>query len=222
MVYDKNPTYINKLFDEIASYYDKTNNFISFYTHYFIKINAVKLLEIKPRTMVLDVCCGTGDLTQIIRKFFPRAKIIGLDFSKNMLLQAKKKNPEEVFIQADCTKLPFKDNEFDYVTAAFGLRNIQDRKKAIREIYRVLNYGGKFMHLDFGEKNKFSKIFDYIVPFISKILKLNLQHYNYLISSKNEFPSSNELIKEFENCNFKYIKKADYLFNTISVQIMQK
>lgn len=219
---NKNPENIKNLFNEIAQYYDRVNNFISFGTHYFIKISALKSLEIKPHALVLDTCCGTGDFTKIISKLYPSAKVIGLDFSVNMLRLAKLKNPKGVFIRADCTNLPFKDNNFDYITSAFGLRNIKNREKAIAEIYRVLNYGGKFLQLDFGIHNIIGWVFDFAVPLIAKIPKINEKHYNYLISSKKEFPEPEELISEFERYGFVFVKRTDYLFGAISVQIMQK
>ncbi|MBD5402126.1 ubiquinone/menaquinone biosynthesis methyltransferase [bacterium] len=219
---DKSPEKIKNLFNEIASYYDKVNNFISFGTHYFIKILAVKMLDIQSNTTCLDLCCGTGDFTKIISKFFPKAKVIGLDFSDNMLKLAKKKNPKNVFVHGDCTELPFGDCEFDYITIGFGLRNIQNREKAIAEIYRVLSHGGKFLHLDFGKHNCISKIFDFVVPHIAKFLGINLEHYNYLLSSKEEFPIPEVLIFEFEKEGFKLLKRRDYLFGAISAQVMSK
>ncbi len=219
---DKNPQKVKALFNEIAQYYDKTNNYISFFTHYIIKYLALKELNIKPRSMILDVCCGTGDFTQIINKFYPRVNIIGIDFSQNMIKLAKIKNPNGVFAVADCLNLPFKEREFNYVTASFGLRNIENRKQAISEIYRVLDYGGEFLHVDFGEHNKLSKIFDFIVPIIAKISKINMQHYKYLIDTKNDFPQPDKLIEEFSELGFKFVKRKDYLFGAISIQIMEK
>lgn len=219
---DKNPQKVKALFNEIAQYYDKTNNYISFFTHYIIKYLALKELNIKPRSMILDVCCGTGDFTQIINKFYPRVNIIGIDFSQNMIKLAKIKNPNGVFAVADCLNLPFKEREFNYVTASFGLRNIENRKQAISEIYRVLDYGGEFLHVDFGEHNKLSKIFDFIVPIIAKISKINIQHYKYLIDTKNDFPQPDKLIEEFSELGFKFVKRKDYLFGAISIQIMEK
>lgn len=222
MACDKNTQKIKTMFDEISGYYDFMNNFISFGTHYILKFLALKELNIQPRTMILDLCCGTGDFTKLITKFYPRAKVIGLDFSQEMLKLAKQKNPNGVFMQADCTSLPFGDVEFDYVTMGFGLRNIENRTKVIDEIYRVLNCGGKFLHLDFGYHNFLSKIFNVIVPFCAKVLKKNADRYKYLIDSKEEFPNPDELIHEFEKHGFKYVKKQDYLFGIISAQIMMK
>ncbi len=219
---DKNPQKVKNLFNEIAPYYDKTNNYISLFTHYIIKYLALKELNIKPRSMILDVCCGTGDFTKIITKFYPRVNIIGIDFAQNMIKLAKIKNPNGVFAIADCLNLPFKEREFNYVISSFGLRNIENRKQAIAEIYRVLDFGGEFLHVDFGVHNKISKIFDFIVPIITKILKINTQHYKYLIDTKNDFPQPDKLIEEFSELGFKFIKRKDYLFGTISIQIMEK
>lgn len=221
MTADKDPRKITKMFDEISGYYDKMNNFISLGTHYLIKKIALKNLKIKSYSYVLDLCCGTGDFTQIINEICPKAKVVGLDNSLEMLKLAKIKNPNKVFMQGDCTSLPFKE-EFDYITVGFGLRNIEDRQKAISEIYRSLKNGGKFLHLDFGRHNTASNIFDFIVFFFVKLLGTNLESYKYLLNSKKEYPEPNELIKEFENQGFKLLKRQDFLFGAVSYQIMQK
>ena len=222
MTCDKNPEKISKMFDEISPYYDKMNNFISLGTHYFIKKLTLKSLNIGKNSYVLDLCCGTGDFTEIIGKIEPKTKIIGLDNSVEMLKLAKAKNPDKVFMQGDCTNLPFAQNEFDFITIGFGLRNIENRKKALSEIYRTLKTGGKFLHLDFGRHNLSSRIFDFIVVSIIKILKLNSENYLYLLKSKNEYPEPDELIKEFETQGFKLLKRQDFLFGAVSFQIMEK
>ena len=222
MTCNKSPEKIKSMFEEIAVYYDKVNNLISFGTHYLIKYLCVKELDIKPRSMVLDLCCGTGDFTKLISKIYPRAKVIGLDFSPEMLKLAKNKNPKGVFLQADCTSIPFSEREFQYATVGFGLRNIEDRQKAISEIYRILETDGIFLHLDFGNHNKLSKIFDWFVSLLCKIFKNSAEHYEYLLNSKEEFPTPDEIITEFEQEGFKFIKRKDFLFGTISAQVMQK
>lgn len=219
---DKNPQKIRQMFDEISVYYDGMNNFISFGTHFLIKILSVADLKILPDSQVLDLCCGTGDFTKIISKIQPAAKVIGLDFSKKMIQLAMAKNRGKTFIQGDCMNLPFKDCEFDYVTMGFGLRNIQDRQGALGEVLRVLKSGGKFLHLDFGMHNKISKIFNFIVPVIAKILRKNSEHYKYLLNSKETFPNTDDLIREFETAGFRLISRHDFLFGTISAQIMEK
>lgn len=224
MTCDKTPQKITKIFDEISGYYDKMNNFISLGTHYFIKKFALKNLKIKQNSYILDICCGTGDFTQIIDKIEPKAKVIGLDNSVEMLKLAKQKNPRKVFMQGDCTELKFKDNEFDYITVGFGLRNVDNRQKALSEIYRTLKTGGKFMHLDFGRHGFGGKIFDIIVFLAINTLGRFCQsdNYKYLIRSKNEYPEPQELIKEFEIQGFKLVKRQDFLFGAVSYQILEK
>lgn len=222
MTCNKTPQKIHLLFDEIAEYYDKTNNYISFWTHNFVKYLAIKKLNIKKYSTVIDLCCGTGDINKIINKISPKTKVLNLDISTNMLKLAKDKNPNGVFIQGDCTSLAFKDEEFDYITMSFGLRNVENRTKALSEISRTLKKDGKFLHIDFGYHNFISKIFDIIALTIVKITGKNIDSYKYLIESKSEFPEPDSLIQEFEKAGLKYIKKCDYLFGVISAQIMQK
>jgi len=198
------------------------NNIISFGMHYIIKKDCVKNLEIKENYKILDVCSGTGDFCEIIKKNYPDSDVYGADFSENMLNIAKSKNNCVSFIHCDATNLPFEDNSFDIVIAAFGLRNILNAEKAVEEIYRVLKPQGKFLHLDFGEKNLFSKIFDFAVIILSKLLSNNHFAYSYLVESKKEFPLPKDLIKDFESKGFKFIKRQDYCFGVISSQIMIK
>ena len=219
---DKNPNKIKQLFNEIAPYYDFINNIISFFTHYFIKTLAIKDLKIKNNSKMLDLASGSGDITKIVSKYYPKTDIIGLDISDKMLNIAGKKNPNNKFILGDILNLPFKNNEFNYITIFFGLRNIENRTRAINEIYRVLKNDGLFLHLDFGEDNFLSGIFDFLVPLIARLLGKNKKHYEYLIQSKKDYPKPDDLIQEFKQAGFKFESKKYFLFKTISYQIMKK
>ena len=219
---NKTPDNIKNMFDSIAKQYDLMNNFISFGMHFLVKKNCVKNLEIKDNSKILDLCCGTGDFCKIIKKYYPNSDIYGADFSENMLNLAKSKNSCISFIQCDATDLPFKNNYFDIVIVGFGLRNILNTEKAVEEIYRVLKPQGKFLHLDFGKKNIFSKVFDYCASIISKLLSTNHWAYSYLIESKKEFPQPDELIEDFESKGFHLVRRQDYCFGVISSQIMRK
>ena len=222
MCIDKNPAKIKSLFNEISPYYDFINNIISLFTHYFIKIFALKNLKIKDNSKILDLACGTGDIVKIVSKYYPKTDIIGLDISDKMLEIAKKKNPKKNFVLGDIINLKYEENEFDYITIFFGLRNVENRTKAISEIYRVLKKDGLFLHLDFGEDNFLSKIFDFITPHLAKLFGKNKEHYKYLIESKNDFLKPDKLIEEFEKAGFKFEEKKYFLFKTISYQIMKK
>lgn len=222
MTFDKTPDNIQKMFNMIADKYDFVNNLMSFGTQNYVKYFSIKLLDIKPHDSVLDICCGTGDLSGIIKKIQPNAQVTGIDFSEKMLAIAKKKYSKINFLQGDATKLPFEDSMFDYVVMGFGLRNILNAEKAVEEVYRVLKPNGEFLHLDFGQKNVASKIYDLITPVMVKFFTNNPQAYKYLINSKQEFPLPNELIKDFESKGFEFKCCKDFLCGVISAQVLKK
>ena len=163
---------IKSLFNRISNKYDFMNFIISFGTHIFIKKEAIKNLEIKQNSKVLDLCCGSGDLGKIIKKYHPTCDVVGVDFSSKMLEIARQKNPDITYWEMDATNLPFEKNSFDYIVMGFGLRNIPEKNKSLEEVYRILKNNGKFLHLDFGEQNSLSKIYDNIVIFLAKIFQL--------------------------------------------------
>lgn len=228
MKIDKSPETIHKMFNSVARRYDSLNNLMSFGTHKYVKYMSIKNLDIKPHDSVLDLCCGTGDLARLVKKFQPEAHVTGIDFSEKMLEIAISKNPENnplkqiKYIQGDVTNLPYEDNSFDFVTMGFGLRNIANAEKAVEEAYRVLRPNGSFLHLDFGKKNFISKIYDKTTPLLIRLASGNSISYSYLINSKKIFPLPEELIKDFEIKGFKFKKREDYLLGVISVQIMTK
>ena len=219
---DKTPEKISKMFGAIAKSYDKNNNIISLGLHKIIKKSAVKLLDISDDMKILDLCCGTGDITDIINSKNYKLEVCGIDFSAEMISLAQKKFPKYNFQLGDATNLKVGDSSIDVVTMAFGLRNIENRQSAIKESYRVLKQGGQFLHLDFGYKNIFSKIFNLIAIVGIKLLYGKTLPYEYLIQSKKDFPEPEELTQEFEKEGFKLKKKKDFLFGIISVQVYNR
>ena len=112
---------IKNIFNKIANYYDKVNNIISLGLHKYIKKDSIKLLGISNNSKIIDLCTGSGDFVNIISKMHKSSEIIGIDNCENMLKIAKKKNPNNIFINTDCTNIPFDDFSIDYVTIGFGL-----------------------------------------------------------------------------------------------------
>lgn len=222
MTISKNPQKIKEMFNSIADRYDFNNNLISLGMHKLIKAQSIKNLDINSNAKILDVCCGTGDFIEIIHKNCSDIKITGVDFSDKMLAIAAKKTPYAELVHGDCTGLPFSDESFDIVTAGFGLRNIEDYRSALSEIYRVLKKDGQFLHLDFGQKNLPSKIFDIMVLPLIKIFYGKKMPYQYLLRSKEEFFTPEKLIEMFENHGFILKCRKDFLFGVISMQIMKK
>lgn len=222
MTLDKTPASIRTMFNMIANKYDFVNNVMSFGTQNHVKNRAIKMLDIKPHDNVIDLCCGTGDLSGIIKKTSPHACITGIDFSEKMLSVAKEKYTDICFMQGDVTNLPYADNSFDFAVMGFGLRNILNAEKAVEEVYRILKPNGKFLHLDFGRKNFASRVYDKMTPLLIKLFTENTQAYSYLIKSKQEFLTPKDLIKDFESKGFKLVKRKDFLCGVISAQVLEK
>jgi len=222
MKLDKSPQTIQTMFNVISDKYDFINKLISFGTQSIIKQSCINLLKVKPYSNVLDLCTGTGDMSRFVKKNQPKANVIGIDFSEKMIEIAKNKNNNINYFLGDVTNLPFSDNMFDYAIMSFGLRNILNSEKAIDEVYRILKPNGLFLHLDFGEKNCLNRLFDTIVPHITGIFTENKYAYDYLINSKRQFLVPDDLIKDFESKGFVLKIKKNFIFNTISCQIMEK
>lgn len=213
---------IQNLFNHISGYYDFMNNIISLGLHKLIKSECLRLLEIKEGFRVLDLCCGTGDILEIIEKKYKNVELYGLDFSEQMIKMAESKNINAEFVVSNAENIPYDDNSFDIVISSFGLRNVQDKQKVLAEIFRVLKKDGKFMHLDFGKKNIFNKIFNLYVPVVSLLFSKSLSAYSHLINSKKNFLEPDELIEVFKSKGFEFLQKKDFIFKSISMQIMQK
>ena len=130
---DKNADTIKNMFNELAPKYDRMNTLISFCLHKVIKQKSVNLIPISLQSKCLDLCCGTGDIADMLAQKNNVENVLGLDFSTKMLEIAnhKKHSKKITFQEGDCTNIPCKDEYFNICTMAFGLRNIQDYEKAI-------------------------------------------------------------------------------------------
>lgn len=225
--FSKEPQIIKTMFDKISNNYDKLNNIMTFGRHNIIKKDVIKCLKLGDAPKILDLCTGTGDLAGLLKQKYPQAKIIGVDFSQEMLKIAKIKHPEIEFLNADCAQLPFEDEQFDLCIISFGLRNVEDIKKVLEEIYRVLKRGGVFINLDLGKPNKFLnfcfKPCMYLwVSVVGKLFHGDKTPYEYLAISNENFPSQYQLVEIFKEAGFLNVKNKNYLFGQIASQISEK
>lgn len=222
---------IKKMFDKIAQNYDRLNDIISFKMHSKTRLKAIKNVVLNPDSKILDVCCGTGDIAIYLAKnVLTEGKVIGIDFSKNMLSLAKDKakgiNNIE-FMEGDALNLPFNDGEFDACFISFGLRNLDNLEKGLQEMKRVTKEGGIVVNIDMGKPQGtvrfFYNLFLFkIIPIFGAIFGRNFAAYKYLPESTQKFPPQEELVKIFEQIGFKNIKRFDFLFGAISQQIGTK
>ena len=195
---------VKKIFNSIASHYDQANRAISLGMDRNWRKKLVQWSK-KPSTgdlKILDCATGTGDLAlEFQKQLGPKVEIIGVDFSEEMLKEARKKTKDIQFLLADIQKLPFLDNTFDTCSIAYGLRNVEDLKKTLSEMTRVLKPGGLLMILETGKLNSkwiapfYNLYFRQVVPSLGGIITGHKEAYQYLQRSSHYFPSEEAFLQ---------------------------
>lgn len=205
---------VREMFSGIAGKYDFLNHFLSVNVDKRWRRLVRKKLETilaNKNAVVLDVACGTGDLSVELQTN-AEAKIIGTDFCRPMLSIAFDKNAKNKtkipYVEADGMNLSFADNSFDAVTIAFGLRNFSNWQDGLKEFHRILKKGGKLVVLEFstpivpGFKQIFNLYFTQILPRIGGAVSGSRGAYEYLPDSVSRFPDQKGLAKMFEETGF--------------------
>ncbi|MBX3421601.1 MAG: bifunctional demethylmenaquinone methyltransferase/2-methoxy-6-polyprenyl-1,4-benzoquinol methylase UbiE [Pirellulaceae bacterium] len=216
---DKSGQRVRKMFAQIAPRYDLMNHLLSLGIDIRWRKRVVRELRLDQDRPILDCCTGTGDLALMLAdKVRGRVDVIGTDFCLEMLavaerkrLARKDKRPVR-FMEADSQKLPFPENNFQAVTVAFGLRNVQDTDLGIQEMYRVCAPGGQVAILEFstpslvGFKQLYQFYFKHILPRVGQqMAKNNHAAYQYLPESVLEFPSGRQLADRLEACGLRQV-----------------
>jgi demethylmenaquinone methyltransferase/2-methoxy-6-polyprenyl-1,4-benzoquinol methylase len=152
---DKKQFYVNRLFETIARRYDFFTRFMSYGMDSGWKRDLIRRADIQGKELVLDLACGTGDITFRAGRRLNHGWAVGLDITHSMLCIAEEKRrrfgvSSISFQRGDIMRLPFRDETFDCVTGGYALRNVPDVRGALEEIIRVLRPGGRFLSLDFG------------------------------------------------------------------------
>jgi demethylmenaquinone methyltransferase/2-methoxy-6-polyprenyl-1,4-benzoquinol methylase len=198
---------IQSLFNRIAPVYDQLNHWLSLGQHRIWKLMAVKWSYPSPGDVGLDVCCGSGDLTQLLaRQIGLTGQVIGLDFSPQQLAIARQRAATEVpqlpirWLEGDALNLPFEDNTFNCATMGYGLRNVIDIPRCLKELYRVLKPGAKVAILDFHHPSyswlqSFQQWYlqTLVVPMAERFEMT--EEYAYISPSLERFPIGSEQIK---------------------------
>ncbi len=205
---------VREMFTSIAPRYDLLNHVLSMnIDRLWWKKTARTFSDIlsRPDARVLDLCCGTGDMTLALRRQAGKSspEILGADFSHAMLQRASHKAAATAlrWVEADALHLPFPDAHFDLITSAFGFRNLADYDAGLREIKRVLRPGGEFGILDFGEPQGlvgkgYRIYFKHVLPAIGTMISGVKGPYAYLPASVARFPAPNEMLQRISKAGF--------------------
>lgn len=205
MSVDKSNDRVRKMFGEIAPNYDRMNHLLSMNVDRYWRWKAVRKLAPNRIDPILDVCTGTGDLAFAFHRYTGgNVTVIGSDFCVEMLDMGRGKSEKlrraVKFVEADAQNLPFADDHFQVVSAAFGLRNVANTDLGLREMTRVCKPGGQVAILEFSVpryqpvKGLYGWYFKNVLPRIGQRLACNKSNaYNYLPDSVGEFPCYEQL-----------------------------
>ena len=218
----ENPELVRGLFSDIAGRYQVVNHLLSGGLDFYWRAISVRLIRGWNPSTALDIATGTGDLAMAIRKACPGARVIGADFCRPMLEVARRNGLPELVV-ADGLELPFPDQSFDLVTAAFGLRNMASWEKGLSEMARVLRPGGNLLILDFSLptlpviRPLYRFYLHRILPVIAGIATGRTDAYEYLGGSIEKFPSGRAMTELIESCGFQGTVAKPLTLGTVSV-----
>ena len=223
--------YVQSRFSAIAQKYDVFNDLITQGFHRHWKNIVVKKTGLAKGGQALDICCGTGDITERLKKKVgEQGQVTGMDFSFGMLEVARSRTglTDTSLVQGDAMNLPFANETFDAVTVGYGLRNLVDLTKGLEEVYRVLKPGGRFVCLDLGKvtlpvaKQIFQFYFFQVVPRIGKVLYPNEDMFDYFPQSSVAYPGPESLKKMLENAGFTEVSFQNYHFGGSVIHLAVK
>lgn len=231
---------VEEMFDNIAGSYDSMNRIMSLGMDLHWRKDAIKRLSDWCRTAniesprVLDLACGTADFSIAVAKEIAKARIIGVDLSAGMLAVGRRKVADEnlndriELCQCDCLELPFADESFDCVTAAFGVRNFQDLAKGYSEMLRVVRRGGAIWILESSYPTSkavrpfYNFYAGHIIPAVASILGKNDKAYRYLPASIRKVPSGDDMATLITAAGFREAAVCRYFMGVCSLYTAKK
>jgi len=210
---------VREMFDGIAPRYDRLNHILSLNVDrvwWWRTARRFRHILARPEAAVLDLCCGTGDMTMALLRLRPAdgLPILAADFSHQMLVRGAAKFAQQrpgrstaIALEADALHLPLADGSVDLITTAFGFRNLANYRAGLKEFHRVLRQGGELGILDFSEPGGllgklYSFYFRRILPAIGSRLSGVAGPYAYLPSSVHNFPAPAELLGTMRELGF--------------------
>ena len=213
-IQDKNKL-VNSVFSQVYKKYDLMNDIMSLGVHRVWKEKFIDWMNPQPNTKLIDVASGTGDIANL---FFTRSdgtgEVICVEPNKEMLSRGKiklKKYKSVKWINSSAESIPIESNTFDYYSISYGIRNVSDINKVLKEAFRVLKPGGRFMCLEFSKidneiLNFLYKQYSKTIPYIGKFIVGSDKPDKYLIDSIDKFYNQKELSKLIKNNGFSNVE----------------
>ncbi|BAZ01995.1 ubiquinone/menaquinone biosynthesis methyltransferase [Tolypothrix tenuis PCC 7101] len=225
---------IRVIFDRIAPIYDQLNNWLSLGQHRIWKEMTIKWSNPQPGDICLDLCCGSGDIAfGLARRVGATGHVYAVDFSHNLLAMAQERTqsqypqPSITWVEADVLDLPFEDNKFDAATMGYGLRNVKDIPRSLKELYRVLKPGAKAAILDFHRPDNpqlrsFQQWYleNIVVPIATQLgVK---EEYAYISPSLDRFPIGKEQVELAYQVGFAEVTHYPIVNGMMGVLVVSK
>ena len=208
---------VQDVFDKVYNKYDLMNDFMSLGIHRLWKKDMINWMAPFPKKKLIDMACGTGDLGKLfLENTNYEGEVLFVDPNLKMLKKGmeKLKNHKNIsWKKGSAEKIPAPSNFFDYYCISFGLRNTTNINKSLKEAYRVLKPGGRFLCLEFSKVqnvyfNKLYQKYSKLIPHIGKIVVGEKKPYEYLVKSIESFINQKELIElmqknHFDKCEYR-------------------
>ncbi len=210
---------VNKVFSSVTNDYDLMNDIMSFGIHRLWKRFAVNISGIRKDSCILDLAGGTGDITKLVyEKLGKNGHVTLCDINENMLNHGRENliNTGIIkgvnYVRANAENLPFRDNSFDFIIIAFGLRNITNKNAALESMRKKLKYGSQLIILEFSKvtisllDRFYQKYSSKFIPKLGKAVAGNEKSYRYLVESIHMHPNQEKLSEMMEDAGFKNVK----------------
>lgn len=222
MPVDKSSREVRAMFSSIAPRYDLLNHLLSINQDKRWRRRAIKLLCPRRGELVLDLCCGTGDLAIECRRQQTACRIVGVDFALPMLQRAAEKaslgaGAKDIHLAAgDALHLGFSAYTFDVAMVAFGVRNFENTGAGLREVRRVLKPGGRLLVLEFTRptsalmRHGAGLFTQHVLPLIGRSVSRHNEAYSYLPASVDDFYSRREFEELLRRCGYTDVRSFDY------------
>lgn len=202
----KRPDEVAGMFDGVAKHYDRTNAVLSVGNAALWRAATVRAVAPAAGERILDVAAGTGTSSAALLR--NGARVVAVDFSPGMVAEGRIRHKKIEFIEADAEQLPFGDNEFDAVAISFGLRNVNDPKAALSELYRVLAPGGRVVVCEFSRppvaivRAGYWAYLNHVMPLVVRATSSHPAAYTYLGESIRQWPDQGELSQWMRGAGF--------------------